>query len=261
MARMEAMMEALMQDRGLSFTPSGSIERDDNTFARVKSEAAFSMPILDPIHPGLQQLGQLSEQAQDAAMPVDPLLSSEMMPSVRVGDQDLPFPDPARYQQYVASFFGDVHLRHPCVDEVEFNARVQQLMTNGIAEKSDVHFLALCYLLFACCDVVVEKSPGNDRPPGSSWYQLAEGIIDKTSLSGADWILVQCFLFQVSVCSSIDRSKLTDLDRHYILPTPTYLHAPTALYAQHVQICYNEIFTSKRRGRKATPSASIGIHA
>jgi hypothetical protein len=202
MARVEAMMEALMQERGLSFTPSGSIERGDDASEGFRSETTFSMPmpILDPIHPALQQMGHASpEQTLAPTIPMDPLLGSDMMPSVRVENRNMPFPDPARYQQYVASFFGDVHLRHPCVDEVEFNARVQSLMTSGIAEKNDVHFLALCYLLFACCDVLLEKSPSSHKPPGSNWYELADSIIDKKALlRGGDWTLIQCLLFQVS---------------------------------------------------------------
>ncbi|KAF2825230.1 hypothetical protein CC86DRAFT_40646 [Ophiobolus disseminans] len=206
MARVEAMMEALMQERGLAFTPSGSIEREDNASDGFRSETAFSMPILDPIHPALQQLGQPSpEHGLASTMPMDPLLGADMMPSVRVGNRNMPFPDPARYQQYVASFFGDVHLRHPCVDEVDFNARVQQLMTNGVAEKTDVHFLALCYLLFACCDVLLEKSTGSDKPPGLDWFLLADSIIDKQALlGGGDWSLVQCLLFQAIYLSYAD---------------------------------------------------------
>jgi len=200
MARLEAMMEALMQERGLAFTPSGSIEREDNGSDGFRSETAFSMPMLDPIHPGLQQLGQPSpEQTLAPSVPVDPLLGTDTMPSIRLGNRDMPFPDPARYQQYVASFFGDLHLRHPCVDEVEFNARVQQLMTTRIAEQNDVHFLALCYLLFACCDVLVETSSRSQKPSGLHWYQLADSIVDKRSLlSGGDVTFVQCLLFQVS---------------------------------------------------------------
>jgi hypothetical protein len=193
MARLEAMMEALMQERGLSFTPTGSTEREDTESEGFKSQISYPRPIFDPIDPHLQQLGQPSPEPMNA----DPVMDPDTMPSVRVGDQTLPFPDPARYQQYVASFFGDIHLRYPCVDEVEFNARVQRLMTIRVAEPNDVHFLALCYLLFACCDVLHEVTSSTDRAPGSDWFQLADSIIDKRSLLAGDVDLVQCFLFQV----------------------------------------------------------------
>lgn len=206
MTRVEAMLEALMQDRGLAFTPSGSIEREDTRHDGIKMENAFPMPILDPIHPDLQRLGQPSPEQ----MHVTPHMGSEPMPSVRVGDRELPFPDPARYQQYVCHFFGDVHLRYPCVDEVDFNARVQRLMTRRIAEHNDVHFLALCYLLFACCDVLLEPVVNeNEGPRNADWFQLADSIIDKRSLllnAGMD--LVQCFLFQVRTSRTLLYCKI-----------------------------------------------------
>ena len=205
MARVEAMLAALMQERGLAFTPS--VERSDDNTANafsterenatgngfIKSENAFSMPILDPIHPDLQQIGQTTPEQMHVHMGEEP------MPTVRVGDRELPFPAPRAYQQYVSSFFGGIYLRYPCVDEVDFNARVQRLMTNGTAD-NNVHFLASCYIVFACCDLldIVNVVSGSDGPAGAGWFRLADSIIDKRSLPVHNDIdLVQCYLLQV----------------------------------------------------------------
>jgi len=202
MTRVEKMLEALMQERGLGFTPSGSIEREPSIGFR--SETTFSMPLLDPIHPALDQMTQHApEQMQDALLPDAPGMGLDASVYVRAGNQNVPFPDPGRYQQYVAQFFGDVHLHYPCVDENDFNTRVQQLVTHGATEPTDIHFLALAYVIFACCDVILTKSlvaaNGVNKALGWQWYELADSIVDKTLLFGGseDATLMRYLLFQV----------------------------------------------------------------
>lgn len=204
MARVEKMMEALIHERGLAFTPSGSIEREQSIGFR--SETAFSMPLLDPIHPALDHMAQQSpEQMQHSLLPDSTGLGADAPVYVRAGDQSVPFPGPGRFQQYVAHFFGDVHLRHPCVDEANFNVRVHQIVTTTTTGPSDVYFLALCYAIFACCDAVVGVAPpDSNKPPGWQWAQLAEGIVDKGSLHEGDndVTMIQYLLFQVRVDTS-----------------------------------------------------------
>jgi hypothetical protein len=203
MARMEMMMEALAHDRGLAFTPEGRLARDESVGFR--SETAFSMPILDPIHPALDQIAQQSpDQMQHSVLADTTAISSDASAFVRAGSQNVPFPDPERYQQYVTLFFGIIHPRRPCVDEADFNARTQRVVTDGTTDPSDLHFLALCYVVFACCDAVVaERAPGtagdDDKPLGWQWFQLADSIIDKRTLLGGsdDLTLIQYLLFQV----------------------------------------------------------------
>ncbi|KAH4926486.1 hypothetical protein HBI73_146820 [Parastagonospora nodorum] len=198
MTRVEKMLEALMQERGLGFTPCGSIEREPSVGFR--SDTAFSMPLLDP---ALDQMAQQAPgQTQDASLPDAPAMPLDASVYVRAGNQSVPFPDPTRYQQYVAQFFGDVHLHYPCVDENNFNTRVQQLVTHGATEPTDIHFLALAYVIFACCDVMLAKSlvtaNGVDKALGWQWYELADSIVDKTLLfSGSDdTTLIRYLLFQ-----------------------------------------------------------------
>jgi hypothetical protein len=211
MTRIEAMMEALLQERNMAFTPSGTIEREDSE--GFKSEMAFSMPLLDPIHPALDQIPQQSpELMPHATLAVHPAMGPHATAFVRAGTENLPFPAPARYQQYVAHFFGDIHLRHPCVSETDFNARAQRVVTNGATEPSDVHFLAVCYVVFACCDAVLETVPmtasGSSKTPGWHWLQLADSIVDKKSaFSGCeDLALIQYLLFRVGVPIIVVRS-------------------------------------------------------
>lgn len=200
MARIEAMMEALIQDRGLAFTPSGSIEREESDGFR--SESAFSMPILDPIHPALDSMTQ---QSPEHMLP--PPVHNDSTMHVRAGTRMLPFPEPARYQQYVAHFFADVHPRHPCVYEAEFVARAQRVVTDGATVTSDVHFLAFCYVVFAYCDAIVETTGqipsggnANGKPPGWQWFLLADSLIDEKLLLNVwdDLITIQLFLHKVS---------------------------------------------------------------
>lgn len=218
MARMEAMMEALVQDRGLHFTPSGSLEREQSVGHR--SESAFSMPILDPIHPALDQMVQQSpEQQQQLALGTDPAQRPDATVLVRIGNQDqtLPFPEDFTHVMYVSNFFGDIHLRHPCIDETDFFARTGRILTNGALETTDVHFLALSYVIFACSQAVNHRphlhGTGPDESPGWRWYLLADSIVDKKALlSGCnDLTLIQYLLFQVGRLRSVFNHKLMQL--------------------------------------------------
>jgi hypothetical protein len=130
MARMEAMLELLMQERGLAFPPNGGLEREDSIGFR--SESAFPMPLLDPIHPALEHMTQQSpEQMQHTLLAEDPVFASDASSFVRAGNQNLPFPDSARYKQYVSQFFNDIHPRHPCIHKPDFISRIQRMTTDG----------------------------------------------------------------------------------------------------------------------------------
>jgi hypothetical protein len=253
MTRIEKMMEALIHERGLAFTSTGSIEREQSVGFR--SESAFSMPLLDPIHPALDHVvQQLPEQMQHSVLLDAPDMDADAPVFVRVGEQSVPFPSPGRFQQYVAHFFGNIHLRHPCVDEASFNARVQPIVTDGSTGPSDVYFLALCYAIFACCDAVIDVSPppcSNDstKSPGWQWAQLAEGIVDKTSLHGGDdgVTMLQYLLFQVRRETSASLCPI-DISRLYISPIRTCQLEPMPPHAQPPQLLYNKIYINNRLG-------------
>jgi hypothetical protein len=94
-------------------------------------------------------------------------------------------------------------------------------VTHGATEPSDIHFLALCYVIFACCDAILTPmlptTDRNSKPLGWQWYRLASGIVDKTMLltSGDDPILIQYLLFQVCIFIFEDQN-MTDDNRLYI---------------------------------------------
>jgi hypothetical protein len=169
MTRMEIMMDALAQDRGLVFTAEGRLAREESVGFR--SETNFSMPILDPIHPALDQMTQqLPEQMQHSLLAESASVDSDASAFARAGNQNVPFPESIRYPGYVLSFFSDVYFRLPCVDEADFTARKQRIITDRAIDLSDIHFLALCYAVFACCDLMKDEVPptatdGSD-PPG-----------------------------------------------------------------------------------------------
>jgi hypothetical protein len=217
MTRIENMMEALAQDRGMVFTPEGRLAREESVGFR--SDMAFSMPILDPIHPALDQMTQQSPDPMQHSLLAegaggDPDASA----FVRAGTQNVPFPDAVKYEGYVAYFFDHVHIRLPCVDEADFSARKERIVTDGAIDPSDIHFLQLCYVAFACCDFMKGEVPPTETddsdPPGWRWLQVADHIADQESLrhGSNDVTLIQYLLFKVCLlrpvrpcCSNICR--------------------------------------------------------
>ncbi|KAF1850395.1 uncharacterized protein K460DRAFT_390909 [Cucurbitaria berberidis CBS 394.84] len=206
MARIESMMEALIHERGMAMTPMGSIERE-NSNEGLRSDAAFALPLLDPINPALAQMEQQSNipyESPDWRHPLpqfeDHSNSAEPPVTIRLGSRALPFPRLIDYRKYMSQFFGDLHLRHPCIEESEFRAFGERILAIGVVQTGDVFFLALNYAIFACCEVLLETSPRSPsgKPNGWHWFQIADDLVDKrTLLTGpGDLALIQLLLFQ-----------------------------------------------------------------
>lgn len=210
MARIEVMMETLMRDRGMTMTPMGSIEREENGSEGFRSDAAFAMPLLDPINPALAHIGQPQTYgnestswtqlvATNAGPPVD--ISPPRFVQLRSRLMPLPYPSLVEADRYLQSFFTDVHLRYPCINESNFRTRTNEMLASESIQASDTFLLALNYILFACCDVLLDVTPvrGDGRPPGWHWCEIVNGLIDKDSLLGEefDLTLMQLLLFQV----------------------------------------------------------------
>ncbi|KAF1829155.1 hypothetical protein BDW02DRAFT_574240 [Decorospora gaudefroyi] len=173
MARIEAMMEALLRDR---------------------DDTAFSMPPLDPINPVLAFMGQQPTQSSPPHL-------------IHLGNRPLPFPSPAEYEHYLSSFFTDVHLSHPCIDEAAFRSRSEQMLASTVIPPAEGHFLALNYIIFACCDVLLNVTPADaGKPIGWRWAEIADHVLDKKSLLGGsgDVTLIQCLLFQALYYTLVD---------------------------------------------------------
>ncbi|KAH6865478.1 hypothetical protein BKA58DRAFT_222095 [Alternaria rosae] len=201
MARIEAMMEALMRDRGLTMTPMGSVEREENGSDAFRGDAVLPVPPLDPINPALAFMGQPSLFTQESADSANPDAGSPINTEhlIQVGNRKVPFPSSADYQQYLASFFTDIHLSHPCIDEPEFRNRSQHMLASTTISSEDCEFLALNYTIFACCDVLLNVAPiDTGKPKGWRWLEMADELVDKRSLlSGSgDLTMMQCALFQ-----------------------------------------------------------------
>ncbi|KAG9187183.1 hypothetical protein G6011_05054 [Alternaria panax] len=214
MARIEAMMEALMRDRGLTMTPMGSVEREESGSDGFRGDAALSVPPLDPINPALAFMGQPSLFSHEPPDPGHSALPGSASPFtaepphlIQVGNKKLPYPSPANYQQYLASFFTDIHLSHPCIDEPDFRSRSERMLASTTIPPEDRQFLALNYTIFACCDILLNVAPiDTGKPKGWRWLELADDLVDKRSLlSGSgDLTLIQCVLFQAIYYSYAD---------------------------------------------------------
>ena len=199
MARIEAMMEALMRDRGLTMTPAGSVEREDSGSEGFRGDTTFTSLPLDPINPVLAFMGQPSPFSQESSNPAQSTVEPPQL--VQLGNRTMPFPNPIEYQQRLVSFFTDIHLSHPCIDEAEFRSRSEHMLASAAIQPGETHFLALNYLIFACCDALLNtKKIVLSKPVGWQWLELADDILDKKSLlsGNGDLTLIQCLLFQVS---------------------------------------------------------------
>ncbi|KAF1945138.1 hypothetical protein EJ02DRAFT_339304 [Clathrospora elynae] len=218
MARIETMMEALMRDRGLTMTPIGSIEREDGASDGFRGDAAFSMPALDPINPALAFMGphsmfnqELPNSTQPAIPALNPPFVAEPSHLIQLGDRALPFPSPEEYQQYLYSFFTDIHLSHPCIDEADFRSHAEHMLASTIIPSGESHFLALNYIIFACCDLLLKVTPADaSKPLGWPWSEMADHLLDKKSLlsGGGGLTLIQCLLFQALYHTFVDMPGL-----------------------------------------------------
>lgn len=122
--------------------------------------------------------------------------------TIRLGHRNLPFPSSVEYNRYMENFFGDIHLRYPCVEDSDFREVGARILATSVVQPEDTYSLALNYVVFACCDVLLKtlpRAPGG--PHGWSWYQVADDLLDKTALlTGPGGLaLIQVLLFQVGI--------------------------------------------------------------
>ena len=209
MARMESMMEALLQERAMYATSRRSVERDD-----PGSDMALSLPMLDLVNPALALPDQPAQMphSQDA---IDPLLGTDTS-SLRVGNRSYVFPAPAIYRDYINTFFHELQMYHPCVDEQLFRLRSEKMLAGAEVHPDDACFLALNYIIFALHATSTEPtgSDRDDKPAGWHWLQLGDEVIGKRQLVGhGDISLAQFLLFKVCTIpvflSNPDMSRLS----------------------------------------------------
>lgn len=195
MARIESMMEALLQERAMYTTPPAGLQHDENG-----SDLAISIPVGDSVNPALAFLSQPTQDVQSRPRDViDPLLAIGTA-NLRLDNRSLMFPDPETYQGYTTTFFDEFHGYYPCVDEYRFRSRSQRMLAVPDLHSDDICFLALNYIVFALHAVSNNATvpDSQSKPPGWHWLQLADEVVGKRQLMGnGDLSLAQFLLFKV----------------------------------------------------------------
>ncbi|KAF2194024.1 hypothetical protein K469DRAFT_617820 [Zopfia rhizophila CBS 207.26] len=219
MTRIEGMMEALVQEGGARVLLRGSAEQEEVVSAGFQGDTAFQAPI-EPFNtspaPVRQQLGfqqdnawmNVSPESRHSIPAVSPASGHELTSGIQVGSRNLTFPNPVDYQKYIEFFFADINPYHPCVNEAEFRARSERMFSSRTIQTSDICILALNYIIFAFSDIVVDTSPGggNSRPPGWQWFQLADELVGKRTISGrGNLSLIQFLIYEALYLTHADR--------------------------------------------------------
>lgn len=205
MARVEAMLEALLQERAMYIMSSVSADRD-NSVGNMSVPMAMSEPmsISDHINPVLSFMHH-SPQGMPPHDAIDPLLDADTA-SVRLGSQSFNFPTPPAYQNYIDTFFRQLQVYSPCIDERLFRARSAKMLLGAEIYPQDVCFLALNYIILALLDAhakVARPSLG-DKHPGWHWLDLADDVVGKRQLYGSgDTSLAQFLVLKVCLMALI----------------------------------------------------------
>ena len=209
MARMESMMEALIQERGIATTPRGSIEREDAFIDGFHGDTALHPPI-EAFSANLaavrQQLGFPPESPESrirqSISAASPSNSAEPMYTIRVGPRNFAFPSPGDYQKYIDFFFSSMTPYYPCVNETEFRMLGESVLATRVVNAAEISFLALNYIIFSCADIMVDTTSlgAITKPAGWQWYQLADQLVGKRKVSGqGDLVLIQFLIWEVSI--------------------------------------------------------------
>jgi hypothetical protein len=160
----------------------------------------MSMPMLDLMSPRLTLPNQVAPQLSHSQNAIDPLLGTNTS-SLRMGSQTVIFPAPNVYQDYIDSFFRELQIFHPCVDEQLFRTRSERMLAAAEVLPSDVCFLGLNYIIFALYAASFEanRSVCDDTPDGWHWLQLADDVVGKRQLYGqGDISLAHYLVLKVS---------------------------------------------------------------
>jgi len=208
MARIEGMMESLIQERGVSATPRGSLERDEAISDGLLSEAAMQAasdlfgPTLAPARRASSKLAS-PERTRHSISVMSPSNGADSPATIRVGSTNFSFPHPADYQRYMDFLFNDLNLYYPCINEADFRMRSEHMLAAQTIHSSDICLLALHYIVFACADIAVDSFPVSvgAKPPGWHWIQAATDLAGQRELSGrGDLSLIQYLVLKVSGC-------------------------------------------------------------
>jgi hypothetical protein len=204
MARIEGMMESLVQERSLSAPSRGSTEYDeaisDGLLSDIGVQAARDLfgPALTEARRPSSQLASPERTRQSMAL-MSPSNGADSSATIRVGSYSYPFPDPTGYQNYMELLFNDLTGYYPCINEAEFRMRSAQMLAAPAIHDSDVCFLALHYAAFACCHIATDPVSAGQKLPGWQWFETANDLAGRKELSGkGDLSLIQYLILKVS---------------------------------------------------------------
>ncbi|KAF2998582.1 hypothetical protein E8E13_006361 [Curvularia kusanoi] len=208
MARIESMMDALLQERTMFTSPHRSVERDESCNDMGMS-LSIPMPMPHLMHPPTSLSSQASPPVPHSQDAIDPSLDTEMS-SLRVGSQTLAFPVQHLYEKYVDCFFRQLQMFHPCVDEELFWTRSARMLSAPEVLPNDVCFLGLNYMIFAMYIAVIGGTRSYEsKPAGWHWLQLADDVVGQRQFYGqGDVSLAQYLVLKAVYYMLVDQPGL-----------------------------------------------------
>ncbi|KAF2009504.1 hypothetical protein BU24DRAFT_76108 [Aaosphaeria arxii CBS 175.79] len=210
MARIEGMMEALIQDRSVMLSPRGSMEREDTASDSLRGDATFDirMETFGAISNTARQKLKLSNDSPELQVrqpvPATSPPQQEGRSTIRTGTKDRTFPTLTDYQRYIDFFFSSVNPYLPCINEAEFRAHSEQMLSSVDIPERSMCLLALNYVIFACVDILLQMlDTGSNVPGGDSntagwhWFQIAEEVLGNRPKTGRGrMVLVQVLTWE-----------------------------------------------------------------
>jgi hypothetical protein len=201
MARIEGMMEALVQKNGISITTRETMESGASRAEEYQYDGDAYAANLVPVHPqlGFPQERPESDQRDSISSPAAMHIDSPN--TIRVGESNraYPFPRPSAYQKYIDTYFREISPCVPCIDQAPFQAISEHMLSQSPIPASSIALLALQYIIFACVDILGDTDPfRGSTPRGWDWYQVADELVGTKWLAeGGNMRLIQFFLIKV----------------------------------------------------------------
>ncbi|KAF1953249.1 hypothetical protein CC80DRAFT_596122 [Byssothecium circinans] len=208
MARIEGMMETLVQERGSTITPRMSMEREEAVSDGMQSDVTM-LGLGEPFFPSFVHNRHASFKNESPERARQALSGAESPATICVGTRTFPFANPTEYQRSVDFFFADLSHYYPCVNEAEFRLRSEKMLAGRSIQATDVCFLALNYLIFACAEIAQStQSNVHSKPSGWHWFRVADKLVGKKVLGGqGDMSLIQYLILRSAYLISADEAN------------------------------------------------------
>ena len=199
MARIEGMMETLIQERATTATPRMSTERDEAVGDVVQPDLNITG---EPFFPNFVQQRHQSfhldspERPRLSASMASPPSPSQSPISIRVGSKTFAFPPPLSHQKAIDFFFADLSAYYPCVNEADFRLKSDRMLATPSLPPTDACFLALSYIIFACVDMALDTtvSQAEAKPAGWAWFQAADDLVGSKAIVGQGHLTMMQYL-------------------------------------------------------------------